>query len=81
MRSTLLVSTWGCPTGTPHSLHVATISAIASTTEGFSYAYLKELFVSALTRWVDKADSEGMDALLLRQAEMLRAQMTTKNSA
>jgi AAA+ superfamily predicted ATPase len=57
------------------------LADVASATEGFSYAYLKELFVSALTRWVDKADDERMDSVLKRLAEKLKAQMTTKSSA
>ena len=53
---------------------------VSGLTEGFSYAFLKELFVSALMRWVDKAEGEDMDALLSRQAEMLRGQLTPNSS-
>jgi hypothetical protein len=53
------------------------VIAVADATEGFSFAYLKELFVSALMRWVDRGETEGMDAVLLEQANALRAQMGT----
>jgi SpoVK/Ycf46/Vps4 family AAA+-type ATPase len=49
-------------------------------TVGFSYAYLKELVVSALMRWVDRAGGHDMDAVLLEQANSLRKQIGTKSS-
>ena len=47
-------------------------------TEGFSFAYLKELFVSSMVRWMS-AGTRSMDDVLLAQAALLREQMSTKN--
>jgi AAA+ superfamily predicted ATPase len=43
-------------------------------TEGFSFAYLKELCVSAMTAWMAE-NSRQMDDVLHRTAELLRNQM------
>ena len=47
----------------------------ADRTDGFSFAYLKELFLSSLMTWVAAPEPEGMDAILLEQVESLREQM------
>jgi ATPase family associated with various cellular activities (AAA) len=49
----------------------------ADRTEGFSFAYLKELFLSSLMSWVAAPDSKGMDVILLDQVASLREQMTS----
>ena len=48
-----------------------------SGTDGFSFAYLKELFLSAMIRWMKSRETGGMGALLREQLHGLRAQMTT----
>ena len=49
----------------------------ADRTEGFSFAYLKELFLSSLMAWVAAPEPNGIDAILLDQVESLREQMKT----
>lgn len=49
----------------------------AARTDGFSYAYLKELMLSATMAWVAAPRPGAMDAVIVEQAELLRAQMTT----
>jgi AAA+ superfamily predicted ATPase len=52
-----------------------TAAEVVQQTEGFSFAYLKELFVAAMTRWV-AMDGEGrMDEIVLEQLEFLRQQL------
>jgi DNA polymerase III delta prime subunit len=63
--------------------------AVVQQTENFSFAYMKELFVSATMQWMsnrgdmldspsgDLPNDESMDATILDQAARLRAQMTT----
>ncbi|HEX2912557.1 MAG TPA: ATP-binding protein [Chloroflexia bacterium] len=73
-----------------HSLRLALrltpegIGQIAAITEGFSFAYLKELFVSALMSWINQAKAlqvEGsMDAVMAGQVSLLREQMLTTNT-
>ena len=55
------------------------LSAAARATEGFSFAYVRELLVSSMTEWVNavrpEAPAEAMDDVLLRRAAALRAQV------
>jgi AAA+ superfamily predicted ATPase len=53
------------------------VAALADGTDGFSYAYLKELFVSSLMRWVGD-ESMRFGAHLLEQIAPLRDQMATE---
>jgi SpoVK/Ycf46/Vps4 family AAA+-type ATPase len=46
-------------------------------TEGFSFAYMKELFLSAMMRWMASAGGISMDKIILVQATQLREQMIT----
>jgi AAA+ superfamily predicted ATPase len=50
---------------------------IAEQTDGFSFAYIKELFLSAMMRWASSHQSERFGAIALEQIEALRAQMST----
>ncbi|HLK58462.1 MAG TPA: ATP-binding protein [Chthonomonadaceae bacterium] len=52
-----------------------TLTQIACQTEGFSFAYLKELFLSAMMRWIADRLPGGMDAILPAQIGFLREQM------
>jgi len=52
------------------------IEKIAEASEGFSYAYLKELFLSSMMAWM-AAPGAGMAQTMLGQVEALRAQMVT----
>ncbi len=51
-------------------------SAVVKKTEGFSFAYLKELFVTAMVEWVTSGGFQSMDGILLSQSETLRKQMS-----
>lgn len=51
---------------------------LAEATEGFSFAYLKELFLSAMIRWLGASEPRSMAKLLLAQLDTLREQMTTE---
>jgi SpoVK/Ycf46/Vps4 family AAA+-type ATPase len=53
------------------------IAEAAARTEGFSYAYLKELMLSATMAWVAAAQPGRMDAIILEQVLLLREQMAT----
>jgi ATP-dependent 26S proteasome regulatory subunit len=55
----------------------AGLDAVVRQTEGFSFAYLKELFLSAMMRWIAAPGDAAMDAILLEQCESLRHQMAT----
>lgn len=50
-------------------------AAVVKGTEGFSFAYMKELFVTAMVQWVTAGGKGSMDQVVLSQAELLRSQM------
>ena len=45
-------------------------------TEGFSFAYMKELFLSSMMQWMATTGGVPMDGIILGQAVQLREQMT-----
>jgi hypothetical protein len=47
-------------------------------TKGFSFAYLKELFLSSMMEWIAKPTNQGMDKVVLHRATILREQMKGK---
>lgn len=56
-----------------------TIESVVATTEGFSFAYLKELFLSSMMRWISHPVQVSMASVLAEQCLVLRAQMQTMN--
>ena len=50
-------------------------TAVVKGTEGFSFAYLKELFVTAMVQWVTSGGNGSMDSVILSQTQALRSQM------
>lgn len=48
-------------------------------TEGFSFAYLKELCMAATVQWMVAGRGQSMDQVILGQVELLRRQMSSKN--
>jgi hypothetical protein len=53
----------------------AGIDAVAQATNAFSFAYLKELCLSAVMAWMNGSGKASMDDVALVQAELLAAQM------
>jgi len=47
-------------------------------TEGFSFAYLKELLVASMVQWISAGGKESIDDVMIAQTELLRAQMKLK---
>ena len=56
----------------------AAAQQVVSETEGFSFAYLKELFVAAMVQWMSSGGNGSMDEVIIAQTELLRAQMKNK---
>ena len=48
---------------------------LSELTAGFSFAYLKELFLSSMMRWVGSAEQGTMEQTMIDQVETLREQM------
>lgn len=53
----------------------ADITKIAEITEGFSFAYLKELFLSSMMHWMGTMEVGGMVHTMISQVAVLREQM------
>lgn len=53
----------------------ATGAQLVLDTEGFSFAYMKELFLSAMMEWVAATGAESMDHVVMKQVAPLRQQM------
>lgn len=54
------------------------LARLAERTDGFSFAYVKELFVSSMMRWIADGRTREFGAVLLSQIEPLRAQMRSE---
>ncbi len=55
---------------------IDSVQSLASSTEGFSFAYLKELVISAVMQWLPHS-SQRFDEVIGEQADLLRRQMST----
>jgi ATP-dependent 26S proteasome regulatory subunit len=53
------------------------LDRLVAATDAFSFAYLKELYLSAMLRWMGARNAGGMADALTSQVESLRSQMTT----
>jgi SpoVK/Ycf46/Vps4 family AAA+-type ATPase len=58
-----------------------TISKAVEATDGFSYAYLKELLVSSMMQWISQRIGGRMGEVVLNRATMLRNEMTAAQGA
>jgi ATPase family associated with various cellular activities (AAA) len=52
---------------------------VVGKTEGFSFAYLKELFLSSMMQWISPGGGVSMEENILGQANRLRSQMVDSN--
>jgi AAA+ superfamily predicted ATPase len=57
----------------------AVATGLVGKTEGFSFAYLKELVVSSMIQWISSSEPRSMDKIMLAQVNALSAQMNSKN--
>ena len=62
-------------------LSTETIAHIADLTENFSFAYLKELFLSAMMSWIATQQAGTMGTIMAGQVTGLREQMVSANTA
>src|SRR6185369_4286534 len=51
-----------------------TLAAVIEQTEGFSFAYMKELFLSSMMQWMATSETHSMDETILGQVAQLREQ-------
>jgi len=48
---------------------------LVKATDGFSFAYLKELFLSSMMQWIAEGGRATMDAIMLKRVRVLREEM------
>ena len=54
-----------------------TLPRLVESTERFSFAYLKELFLSSMMEWIAGGGEGRMDTIIVNRANMLREQMSS----
>ncbi len=64
------------------ALHLsdAATAQLAEMTAGFSFAYLKELFLSSMMRWIASPQAGAMGQLMADQVDILREQMVSASA-
>lgn len=68
------IAKWNARYAPEARLSDAGTERVADATEAFSFAYLKELFLSSLMRWMAAAEAGGMDGVMMREVESLERQ-------
>jgi AAA+ superfamily predicted ATPase len=58
----------------------ASLPKLVEATDGFSFAYLKELFLSSMMQWMAKRGNGAMDAVMMDRVAVLREQMISAES-
>ena len=53
------------------------VPKLVEATDGFSFAYLKELFLSSMMQWMSESGNGRMNSVMLNQATVLRVQMNS----
>ncbi len=53
------------------------LDRIAATSDGFSFAYLKELWLSSMMLWIQTKQAGQMGSTMMKQLPTLREQMST----
>ena len=69
------VDSWNQKLESSLRLSETTGGKVVLDTDGFSFAYLKELFLSSMMTWVGRAAETSMDQIILEQIASLRDQM------
>jgi len=56
------------------------VDSLGGATEAFSFAYIQEVFVSAMMRWMATRESGGIGSAAREQVALLREQMATRSA-
>ena len=66
---------WNAQQASELQLSAAGIEAVSAKTDGFSFAYLKELCLASTMNWINAGPGASMDLIAKTQAKILRDQM------
>ena len=75
------ITLWNDRLKTAMRLSPKAVTQIEMMTDGFSFAYLKELFLSSMIRWMGTMTTNGMEAIMLDQIAVLREQMNSTSAS
>jgi ATP-dependent 26S proteasome regulatory subunit len=53
------------------------VTELVSQTEGFSFAYMKELFLSSMMQWMAASEPKSIEAIMADRVARLRGQMSS----
>jgi hypothetical protein len=68
---------WGAGLDDAMRPGATTMARMAAETEGFSFAYVKELLVASTVRWAERQEAGAMDQIMPVELAALRAQMNS----
>jgi SpoVK/Ycf46/Vps4 family AAA+-type ATPase len=75
------IATWNNELQPELRLSDRVAAEVARQTEGFSFAYMKELFLSSMMQWMATTGGVSMGETMLSQAGQLREQMSASAKA
>jgi len=70
------IARWNCELQPEMRVTEKSVARVVKETEDFSFAYLKELFVTSMIQWLSSGGSGRMDEVLIGQTALLRKQMS-----
>jgi AAA+ superfamily predicted ATPase len=71
------ITLWNDKLKSAMGLSEQAVSQIVELTEGFSFAYLKELFLSSMICWMGAMETGSLDKIMISQVAILREQMSS----
>ena len=74
------IEKWNCELQPEMRVTEKGIARVVHDTHDFSFAYLKELFVTSMIQWLSSGSAGSMDDVLQGQTKLLREQMSSKES-
>jgi len=72
------VDSWSARLKTELRLSAKGTDDVVRQTDGFSFAYMKELFVASMVQWMSSGGKTTMDEIIMAQVRMLRSQSNLK---
>ncbi len=71
------IAMWNASLQSAVRLSDEAVHKLSELTEGFSFAYLKELFLSSMMRWISRTQEGTMEETMIGQVNTLRDQMVS----
>jgi hypothetical protein len=75
------ITLWNDQLQTEMRLSPEAVTQIVMITEGFSFAYLKELFISSMISWIETMTTPGIEEIMVDKIAVLRKQMNSTNAS